>query len=812
MKREKHKSLLDYITPEGVKLPRDVDFTPEKLKTIFKEEQKPKGRIKVAAFVKLLKEYGYKSSQLHLDYILKGSKKLMVKTSITVFRDDTTKEIPFIVVMTDKDKIEDEEFNVLLENGVQFVIFVKEGEFQTYRVSREMRRLETIDDIPVWVDKLPLKNFIKKSKKLLPFQNEHHLKSVVFKCHTIIYENTGQDPSRAFDEFTKILLIKIYDEKESKDRYRFCVIRGERPEDVGKRIRKILEEALNHPIYSKIFNKGTRNNKTPSLELELNDFAIYEVVLELQPYSLIQTSEVIEGSDVKGRVYEQVVDRTFRGGLGQYYTPRTIANFMVELLDPDVNDRVLDPACGTGGFFISTINYIRKKIKKKYPGISEKELSKILQKFIDEKIFGIDIYDRVCRVARLNLIMHGGNKPNIFNMNGLLVDEKIPKDIKELFKNNSFTIILSNPPFAGYIKDPKILSKFKLGVRNRKPRSVTKEVLFIEKIIDLLDYGGKAGLVLPLGIFNNPSLKYVREYLFRHVKIIAVIGLPEYAFTHTGTSVKGALLFIEKVKEIPRDYEIFMTTANYVGYDSTGRPIPQNDFPKIIEAYRNKVKKYFINFSEIRDRIDPNYYSSKYKALLEKIFKSPYPKVPLSKILFFPRRLINPKKYPNKKFKYIETSSLDLKRGVVVELKEFLGKDAPSRARYIGKAGDILIPTARESLVGVFVIPPELDGIIVSTRFIVSRPRENVHPDFVYHLLKRKEILELLKRECTGEIVPSISKKSLDNVYVPLPPLEKQIEITKEIKRYEKSIREYEVKIIKIKKTIEDKFKSFLFT
>ena len=97
MKREKHKSLLDYITPEGVKLPRDVDFTPEKLKTIFKEEQKPKGRIKVAAFVKLLKEYGYKSSQLHLDYILKGSKKLMVKTSITVFRDDTTKEIPFIV-------------------------------------------------------------------------------------------------------------------------------------------------------------------------------------------------------------------------------------------------------------------------------------------------------------------------------------------------------------------------------------------------------------------------------------------------------------------------------------------------------------------------------------------------------------------------------------------------------------------------------------------------------------------------------------------------------------------------------------------
>jgi type I restriction enzyme S subunit len=126
---------------------------------------------------------------------------------------------------------------------------------------------------------------------------------------------------------------------------------------------------------------------------------------------------------------------------------------------------------------------------------------------------------------------------------------------------------------------------------------------------------------------------------------------------------------------------------------------------------------------------------------------------------------------------------VDLEEGRIIKIKKFLGRKAPSRAKYLGRAGDILIPTARESLVGVLLLPRKCDGIVVSSRFIVCRPRENViRPLYLYYILKNKLVLELLKRECVGEIVPSISESSLKNVYIPVPPLYIQDEIIKQLK------------------------------
>ncbi|MEM3640878.1 MAG: N-6 DNA methylase, partial [Candidatus Bathyarchaeia archaeon] len=759
------------------------------------EEKIELRRMLFALLLKLLKEYNYKEEQIALDVFFNGG----IKAEMVVYRDLKHEE-PFIAVILDAmltNELISRAEALVREIPVEYCILGDTTNLKIFKVQRD--GLIKVEDIPFWIGNNPLAMKVSKSKVLPPFRDEYSLRRVVYKCHTILYENSGHDPSKAFDELIKIIFLKFYDEQDKKEEYyRFVVFEGERPEHVKDRIKKLLHDAQNLSLFSKIFNSN-------SLDVEISDFALYEIVLELQGFSFTETTKTIDGIDVMGRIYEQIVDRTFRGGLGQYYTPRTIAEFMIDFLGVDIAEKVLDPACGTGGFLTMCINRILNKLRSKESNVLTSEsLLETLRNYINSNLYGVDIFDRICRVARMNLLFHGGTDPKIFNMNGLLVDECAPEEFKGLFQKNSFQKIFSNPPFAGIVKDSKILSKFKLGKRNGKISSITPEVLFIEKIVELLDYGGKAGLVLPLGIFNNPSLKFVREFLFKNTRILGVVGLPDFAFTHTGTSVKGALLFIEKVPIPERDYKIFMTVANNIGYDSTGRPTERNDLPKLVEAYKNHESNYFISFSEIKDRIDAQYYLPYYKELEEKVKSTPYPMQSIYDVVEVSNNTINPRMYPEKEFLYIETSSVNLKEGKIIKIKKFLGRKAPSRAKYLGRAGDILIPTARESLVGVLLLPRRYDGIIVSSRFIVCKPKEHiVRPLYLYYILKNRLVLELLKRECVGEIVPSISESALKNVFIPVPPHRIQDEIIKQLKEIKAREKELKRKMRVLKEQTE---------
>ena len=766
-------SLLSYVEEDRVVIPKGVHLRPETISKIVEGEKTELRRISFALLIKLLKEYNYKEGQIELDVFFDN-----IKTDIVVYRDEKHRE-PFIAVMFDatlSDKTVEKAKSIISQVDLEYFVLGDKNNLRIFKVRG--KDLNEIEDIPFWVNNEPIPSKIAKSKLLPPFRDEYSLKRVIYKCHTIIYENLGHDPSRAFDEFIKIIFLKLFDEQNGKGKYySFAVYEGERPEDVKKRIKELLEEAKSSTSFSQIFNAS-------SMDLVINDFALYQVVLELQGFSFLGTTKTIDGIDIMGRIYEQIVGGTFRGGLGQYYTPRTIAEFMVDFLDVDIDEKVLDPACGTGGFLTMCINRILKKVKSRDTSAAATDkLLEIIRDFVDCRLYGIDIYDRICRVARMNLLFHGGSNPNIFNMNGLLTDEFLSEEVKNLFKDNSFQKIFSNPPFAGIIKDRKILSKFKLGKRNGRVSSITPEVLFIEKIVELLNPGGKAGLVLPLGIFNNPSLRFVREFLFKNTKIIGVVGLPDFAFTHTGTSVKGALLFIEKAQAPEKNYKIFMTVANKIGYDSTGRTTEENELPKLVEAYKNGEPDCFVNLSEIKDRIDANYYLPYYKQLERRIESVEYTKHSIYDVVQISKERTNPKKHPDKEFLYIETRCVNLKEGKIENIKKFRGRKTPSRAKYVGKAGDILIPTARESLVGVLLLPKKYDGIVVSSRFIACKPRKDaVRPLYLYYVLKSPLILELLKRECVGEIVPSISESSLKNVRIPIPPLHIQDEIIKQIK------------------------------
>jgi type I restriction enzyme M protein len=451
MKDALQTTISSYMEGDKVVIPKGIDLKPETMNRILQEERTEARRIFFAFLMKLMKEYNYKEDQLVLDLYINNTRVDMV-----VYRDQKHKEPFAIVLLTDSLKNETVEKAELLARQINSEYFVLRDKSALKFFKVQKNGLTQIDDLPFWVKNTPLKSRIPRSKTLPPFRDEFMLRRIIFKCHTIMLENLGHDPSKAFDEFIKIIFLKFFDEQSnSEENYSFMVHEGERPEDVKRRIIKLLEHAKALPIFSKIYNSS-------SVDIEINDFALYQIILELQAFSFIETMKTIDGIDIMGRIYEKIVGRTFRGGLGQYYTPRTMTEFMVDFLDVSLEERVLDPACGTGGFLMMCINHILKKRRSKGDDATSSSLLENIRDYIDTKLYGNDIYDRACRVARMNLIFHGGRDPKIFNMNGLLIDECATKECKDLFRENSFQKIFSNPPFAGIVKDPEILAKLEL--------------------------------------------------------------------------------------------------------------------------------------------------------------------------------------------------------------------------------------------------------------------------------------------------------------------------------------------------------------
>ncbi len=558
-----------------------------------------------------------------------GRRNIPVRADIVVYRDKN-KTKPFAVIETkppkEKEGVAQAE-SYARNLGAEYHLWSNGTYERVFTTSRYPLQSEPIMRLPVWIVDKPLPQKVPKSETLRPFKDEEELRQVIGVCHDSILEKLGHDPAKAFDEITKLLFLKLYDEREIPNYYEFVVLANEIPHDVGDKIRKLFGKATSSSKYQDVFWSQFNTEPVP-ITLELDDFTIFNIVQRLQGYSLVNTTENIRGADIKGTVYEQMVGKTFRGELAQFFTPRELVEFMVEVIKPNRESKVLDPACGSGGFLIMTLRKLREWIKKENPNLSEADIKAEIKYSAEHKSFGIDINDRMVRVAKMNMIMHGDGHSGIYHIlrgGGLLTDPNLPRKLKEEVEDGTVDVIFSNPPFAGREKDPTILKKFELGVNEKgKLISVSKEVLFIEKIIKLLANGGKAGLMLPAGVFNNISMKRVRDYIRDNCKIMAIIALPAPAFEVSGAHNEGNLLFIEKVESVPKDYDVFIDWASYVGFNSTGRKIKQNDLPEILRRFKTREPKNLIKFSELEERIDPWYYHPEYKRIESEMQKSGY--------------------------------------------------------------------------------------------------------------------------------------------------------------------------------------------
>jgi type I restriction enzyme M protein len=573
----------DEIIEEGIKkgiikIKDDKVIYPNGKSYNFKD---PEEKVRARVFIELVEKYKY--SEKRLDTEVTGPRREpKLPADIVVYEDDE-KETAFIVVETKaestKKDIEEAKReglgNANLLNA-KYLLVVCASERMTYNLEKHPSTVDKLEkyrvaDIPVKYGKEPKFRFKRGDKNNdLRKATFNELSNKFQLCHDEIWEGGKRDPAVAFDEISKLLITKLYDERftPAGEYYKFQIGTFEEPKDIAKRIREIYETVQK------------KNSEVFKAKLELPDAMIFRIVEHLQDISL-RTTDL----DAKGRAFENFLGKLFRGEYGQYFTPRQIVEFMVEVIDPDEDDYLIDPACGSGGFLLYSMKHVLNKVTEKYKEDKE-TIDRLNWDFSRKQIFGIEINDRIARVAMMDMVIHEDGHSNI-ECNDALTDYK-KFDPKKDIKPNKYDILLTNPPFGAVVKDEEILRNFELRKGRKAQRS---EILFIERCLHLLKSGWKMGIVLPDGILTNSSLQYVRDFINKNAKILAVVSLPQLAFVSSGAGVKASLLFLQKKKEGEKatNYPIFMAIAEHIGYDATGRP-DSNDLPKILEEWKKFLK------------------------------------------------------------------------------------------------------------------------------------------------------------------------------------------------------------------------------
>jgi len=589
----------------------------------------PEETVRASYFVELILDYQYPKEKIDIE--VKVERRTPDDRADIVVYEDEELKTPYLVIETKRDGITDAEFDQAIEQAfgnanskrAKYAVVVAGNTKTAFNVAGfkpSEREKNVIADIPIKFGKAPKYKFIKGDKQRdLKSVSRQELISALSKCNDTIWQGGKLAPTTAFDEVSKLLFCKLKDEKTTPNGkyYAFQIGTNETPEEIFKRINDIYQAS----------KKG--NGEVFNEEIKLAPKIIYSAVEHLQEISINKTD-----LDAKGIAFEKFMEDFFKGKMGQFFTPRNVIKFMVEMLDIKYSDKLLDPACGSGGFLLNSMDNIRNFAEANYDPI---EAYTIWHTFAKDNLFGIEINDQIARVCKMNMIIHDDGHTNIISFDSLEKFPKIKKHHKK-FIANSFDYILTNPPFGATIKstekEENFVEQFELGAKIKKRKNQKTEILFIERCIDFLKEGtGIMGIVLPDSIVINSSLQYVREYILNKTQLLAVVSLPDFTFAHYGANVKSSLLFIRKLgkKEVPKNnYLIYMAIAEKIGYTATGKDDLINDFDVILEHYK-RFKKSTNSFYPLQDyskkifvvksnelkgkRIDPKGYSPLFKSI-----------------------------------------------------------------------------------------------------------------------------------------------------------------------------------------------------
>ena len=743
---------------------------PPRLRSILaKEVNEPEGRVRCEWVYRLVHEYGFSADQLALNVAAgagRAAERSTVFADLVAYRDSRRKE-PFLVVETKRPEersglaqVESYARNL----GADYHIWTNGDAVRFFRTARYIDQSTPVGNVPRWLGGEPVARKPRKTLELPPFRDEEHLRGIVKLCHDRIFYRLGHDPAKAFDELMKVLFLKLYDERETPNSYDCVTLSGESTRDTAERVRELFRQAVKSRRYRDVFTTRLPSTQT---DIDLDDDTIAFIVRHFQGYSLINTSATLEGADVKGTVFEKMVGGTFRGELGAYFTPREIVSFMVQLISPTSRDVVLDPACGSGGFLIMTLKYVLDDLRDGNPNLDAAEVYASLRAFAERNVFGADINERMARVTKMNMIMHGDGHGGIYHAHGLDIGFAGGPPLRR----GDVTCVFSNPPFAGREEDTAQLSKFHTTTNeDGLPVETHKVIPFVEHILSLLGEDGRAALVLPNGVFNSQSTPFrkLRQIIWAKSELLAIVGLPHWVFFHTGCDVQGALLFLRRTDKPRADYPVHIDWADHVGYDSAGRKTGTNDLPEILERYQDGIEEHRFSARDLqaRGRMDPLYYQPGDHQRVSNLEGA----VPLTDLVVESQEVIKKRKSNNTPVRYVQVGDTDPASGAIVSWRDYPVCELPQRAKYIARENMLLLPNHRNSINAgrsVVLVPPEHDGTVVTSRFIVLRPK--VPAVYLYHVLNLPIVKERMLGLVSGSSSTELKFSELSEVRVPLP-------------------------------------------
>ena len=501
---------------------------------------------------------------------------------------------------------------------------------------------------------------------------------------------------------------------------------------------------------------------------------------------------------------------------------------MIDFLEPNINDFVADPACGSGGFLIYTLEKMRKELHAK---LDEKDASYRWQDFALKQVYGIEINSQLARVSMMNMIIHEDGHTNIENADALDNPETWKRQkIREYF-GKKFSLLLTNPPFGADVKEREkpYLANYELGAKIKKRNRQNTEILFIERCLDFLKASGRMGIVLPDGIMTNSSLQYVRDFITERSQILGVVSLPQTAFRRpsskgsgdTGSGVKASLLFLRKKKEgeqLPKDYPIFMAIAEHIGYDATGRP-DKDEFPDILKAWQEFRKTNKVNFfvkaplcfaiewGEIEGRIDTLYYKPEYSIAEKELKGSKWRIVRFGDLLSYVANGVEIRRYVEVGTPYLRVS--DMKEdGIDLSNVKFVNASLATLVDKIQlEENDILI--SRSGSLGlVALVDEKIKKCIISShiiRAVLNKGKvDGINPKYITVFLRtRYGLLQFYKKKI-GAVVPEIDHEALKSILIPLPPYKTQDKIADMMDDAYRIKKEKEAEAEKLLNSIDD--------
>ncbi len=621
-------------------------------------------------------DLGYPVSRMQLEYGVTMGRDVK-RADICIFDKQNT-TAPYILIEVKKPKLKDgkEQLKSYCHaTGAPMGVWTN-GDQISYYHRKDPNYFEDIPAIPSAHEKLSdilrerwtIDDLVKLDKLV---NEKKSLKGLILEMEDEVLANAGVD---VFEELFKLIFTKLYDELEGgRDKKRHLAFKnyGETDTDLKDKMQALFDKA--RAKWEGVFAEGAK--------IELTSSHLAVCVSSLEKVKLFNSNlEVVD------EAFEYLINKSSKGEKGQYFTPRYVIDMCVKMLNPQESETLIDTAAGSCGFPVHSIFHVWDQIRveqglpKSHMFTTEKKGPRY-EDYVQKKVFAIDFDEKAVRVGRTLNLIAGDGQTNVLHLNTLDYerwDEKIEDEswsdvygegwkklrklrtVKNENRDFQFDVLMANPPFAGDIKETRILSKYELArtvslekiakvdpgdknivaagasgptfpealntsvetiyqmadgtyrkVKVKNQSNVGRDILFIERNLSFLKPGGRMAVVLPQGRFNNSSDKALREYLAAHCRILAVVGLHGNVFKpHTGT--KTSVLFVQKWNADDRagqmcprvdDYPIFFATMREPSKDNSGDKIYRSaaDGSPLLDEHDHLVVQHDLFSQELKD-------------------------------------------------------------------------------------------------------------------------------------------------------------------------------------------------------------------